>query len=381
MLGGTILTARDQLKLDLITKVEMGVLDREIAALTLDVTERTIRRYIKRYREEGVLFMLHKNKGKTPPNKTNEPLKIEVQTLIRETYYDFNMLHALEKINQDLDCNIKREVFRRWSHEIGLVKRKRKRRSRPRKYRGRMKQTGILVQMDGSHHKWFGGIESCLIALIDDATSEVIQAEFAYGETTDACMKVLKEAVEKKGAFKILYVDKAGVFGGVKRTGFSQVERALGRLGTSVIYADSPQAKGRIERLFDTLQDRLIPEMRIAGIKSMREANKFLKNIYIPQQHNPKFACLPDSPISAYSAIPSHLDLEQVFCRIEVRKVGKDHTLSFEGRRYMLDANFEYSIAGQRIEIRMYRDGAWSAYYGEKKMKLIKIEKITRLAG
>lgn len=291
------------------------------------------------------------------------------------------MLHALEKINQELDINLKREVFRKWSHEIGVVKRSRKRRKRVRKYRSRMKRSGILIQMDGSHHRWFAGLETCLIAAIDDATGEIVGAEFFYGETSEGCLKVLRDLVGRKGVFELLYVDKAGVFGGIKRSGFSQVERALGELGSKVIYANSPEAKGRIERLFDTLQDRLVAEMRLAGVKNIRQANKFLQEIYIPHQHNPRFSSKPESPITAYRPVPDHLDLDEVFCKKEYRRVAKDHTISFSGSRFILDRQFPYSIAGQKIEIRIYGKGRWIAFYGEEKMKLVIIKKLNLTAA
>jgi transposase len=378
MEGAIILSVRDQLKIDLIVKVESGVMDRETVQHALDVSQRTLRRYIRDYRRYGTIFVLHKNRGKSPGNKTPETLRLKCMTLMRTRYYDFNMLHALEKINQDLDTTIKREIFRKWCHKEGMVKRHRKRRARPRKYRVRMKQVGQLIQMDGSHHRWFAGIETCLIVAIDDASGEILFAQFSYEESTKACLSVLHETVLKKGCFKLLYVDKAGVFGGVKRSGFSQVERALGELGTHVMYAHSPQAKGRVERVFDTLQDRLIPEMRLAGIKNLRQANKYLQEIYIPQLHNPKFSFKSESPMTAFTPVPGYLDLSQVFCKKEYRKVAKDHTISIEGVRYMLNRKFEHSISGHKIEIRTYKDSSWLAFYGGEKLRLIKINKVEK---
>jgi hypothetical protein len=150
---------------------------------------------LKDFAKSGVASLLHGNRGRAPKNKTSQQLESVVMGLMKERYYDFNMLHALEKINQQLDLNLKRELFRRWCHTAGLVKRHRKRRSKARYRRSRLKQTGIMLQMDGSHHKWFGGIETCLIAIIDDATGEVPYAEFFYGETTAGCLKVLKKVV------------------------------------------------------------------------------------------------------------------------------------------------------------------------------------------
>ncbi len=121
-----------------------------------------------------------------------------------------------------------------------------------------MAQTGLLLQMDGSPHCWFGGKPSCLIAAIDDADGDVAYGEFFPSEDTISCMVVLQKIIEKKGIFQILYVDRAGIFGGPKRCHFSQVKRALAELGIHIIFANSPEAKGRIERLWSTLQDRLI---------------------------------------------------------------------------------------------------------------------------
>ncbi len=138
-----------------------------------------------------------------------------------------------------------------------------------------MAQAGLMIQMDGSHHRWFGDRETCLIAAIDDATSEVVAAEFFEGETTFGCLKTLHEIVSKKGVFKILYVDRAGLYGGIKRHGFSQVARALEEIGAQIIYANSPEAKDRVERLFQTLQDRLVPELRLSKIRTIEQANDF----------------------------------------------------------------------------------------------------------
>ncbi len=229
-------------------------------------------------------------------------MKKQVQKLVQEKYFDFNLVHLQEKLFEELGFKIKYQTLRRWCHEINHVKRAKKRRSRPRYYRERMSQEGLMLQMDGSHHLWFGGRFLCLIAAIDDATSEVF-ARFYEGETTSACLDFLKDLVSRKGAFKVLYTDKAGVFGGIKRENFSQVERALGELGAQVIYAHSPQAKGRIERLFGTLQDRLVAELRFNGIASIEAANEYLQNVYLPHLHNPKNMVQAHNPVSAYRAL------------------------------------------------------------------------------
>jgi len=180
------------------------------------------------------------------------------------------------------DIQVKRETLRGWAHEINHVKRAKRRRSQVRKRRKRMESPGLLLQMDGSTHRWFGDKKTCLIALIDDATSEV-HAEFFDAETTLGCLKVLRDFIKRKGLFKTLYVDRAGIFGGPKRCNFSQVKRAGEELGIEIIFANSAQGKGRIERSFDTFQDRLVPELRLKRIKRMSTANKYLQECFIPE--------------------------------------------------------------------------------------------------
>ncbi len=187
------------------------------------------------------------------------------------------------------------------------------------------------------------------------------------------CMRVLRRVVEKRGAFKTLYVDQAGVYGGIKRSGFSQVARALKELGTHVIYAQSPDGKGRVERLFRTMQDRLIPEFRINNITTMATANRFLKEIYLPN-HNNRFAIKAHNPEQAYRTIAPDQSLDDIFCQKEYRTMGKDHTLSLGGEHWMVVDPLKRSIADQRIEIRIKPSGI-EAYFAGRTLNIIKIKK------
>lgn len=370
------LSKKQQLKLEVIVKVCTGLMPRQKAIQLLQCSERTLRRYIRDYEHRDILCVQHKNTGKIPHNKSAPEIKEMVHFLIKNKYYDFNILHLQEKL-QEHGLDIKRETLRKWSHEINMVKKKKKRRSKPRYYRQRMSQRGVLVQMDGSYHQWFGKNKSCLIAAVDDATGEILFGRFYESENTLDCLDFFHRLVEKHGAFKNLYVDKAGVYGGIKRSGFSQVERAMGELGTHVIYAHSPQGKGRIERLFNTLQDRLIPEMRLNKVKNYQEANTFLED-YI-QIHNARFGVQPNSSVEAFYQTPKQLS--EVFCLKELRQVSSDHTISFQGEKYLIGERFKYSIKNQSIEIRTYKGGEFEAYFGDYKIKLIKIDKIKGIAA
>jgi hypothetical protein len=374
----TILSAKEQLKLEILVKVMAGIMTSKTGALLLQVDPRTFRRYLKSYREKDVMSIKHGNSLKRPHNKTVDEIKLRVLDLIQKKYFDFNVIHLQEKLCEE-GLKIKRETLRKWCHEIGIVKRSKRRRSHPRYYRDRMSQAGMMVQFDGSHHRWFGDRETCLLAAIDDATNEV-HAKFYEGETTFSCLEMLKEMISVKGCFKTLYVDKAGVYGGIKREGFSQVQRALSELDSHTLFAHSPQAKGRIERLFNTLQDRLIAEMRLNKIRTIDQANDYLQKVYLPT-HNAKFMVLPRNMQSLYRPIHPSWNLEDVFCIKEYRIIGNDHTVSLNGEKYMIADQLKYSLTKQKLEIRSYCKGPWKCFFAGREIKLVKIDKVKKMAA
>ncbi len=366
------LTSEQQFIVDVVDRVCTGAFSRKQAQQVLDISQSTLERYLRQYRSLGPRFALHGNAGKTPHNQTSVEIKAQVKWLMESRYFDFNLTHALEKLKLEHSIVIKREVFRLWCHEWGMVKRAKRRRSsaKARYKRDRMPKEGLMLQMDGSPHRWFGEKESCLIATIDDATSRIPYAEFFRSEDTLSCLKVLRSIIERFGVFEILYVDRAGIFGGHKRQNFSQVKRALGELGIQVIFAQSPEAKGRVERLFQTLQDRLIPEMRLRHIGEFETANHFLQEQFIPNAWEQTFTLSARDPEPAYRAVSQAIDLNEIFCVKEHRQVGRDHTLSWNGVKYLLKSPIKYSIAKQKIEIRTYPDLSWKAFYANKPIDL-----------
>lgn len=379
-MGVLCMSARDQLKLDVIGKVVSGVFDREKACLVLDVSQRTIRRYLKAYMDNGPLCMKHGNYQRSPVNKTSKEMKNKVLSLVREKYFDFNMIHCLEKLSECENIHLKRETFRKWCHEIKMVKRAKRRRSKARYMRTRMKQTGLMLQMDGSPHKWFGGRDSCLISAIDDASNEVPFAEFFPAEDSLSCMRVLEKIIAKKGIFQILYVDRAGWFGGTKRTDFAQVKRACEELGIHVIFANSAEAKGRVERLFNTLQDRLIPEMRLRRIHSYQAANCFLQDQFLPNEYDKKFRVTPANLQTAYKPLPTDIDLNQIFCLKDYRIVKRDHTVPWQGNLYQIVSPVKYSIYKQKIEIRTYQDLSFKMFFAGKELPVTLVDPLRRAA-
>ena len=329
-----IMDSQAQLTVDIITKVAERKITIANAAKLLNKSRRTIERYLQKYHKIAIQFVVHRNTGKAPTNKTPDSLKRQVQALIKDKYFNVNLLHLAELLKANENIVVKRETLRFWAHDIHHVKRAKRRRVKARKRRERLESPGLLLQMDGSPHRWFGDQTSCLIAIIDDATSE-IHAEFFKSETTAGCLKVLRNYIEKKGLFKVLYVDRAGIFGGPKRCNFSQVQRACNELGIEIIFANSPQGKGRIERSFDTFQDRLVPELRLNHIKDMASANRYLQDIFIPQFWQQKVVVIAKNQDSEYTPVAEHINLDDVCIQKEYRKIRKtskhDFTAYFAG--------------------------------------------------
>jgi len=369
------MNAAEQVALDIVVKIASGQIPKKQGQKLLRVSERTLRRYLREYSLRGALFVKHGNYNRPATNRSNPELKERVIALVREKYFDFNVTHCLEKLERDHNIKLSHDTLLRWCHEAHLVKRAKKRRSpRVRRRRDRMAQAGLLLQMDGSPHCWFDGRPSCLIAAIDDATSEVPYGEFFVSEDTISCMRVLQKIIEKNGLFQILYVDRAGIFGGPKRAQFSQVKRALGELGIQIIFANSAEAKGRIERLWQTFQDRLIPEMRIRGIRSYDCANDFLQNQFLPTEYAPKFEVVPENLEPAYRPLPTGVNLREIFCLKEYRTCKRDHTFSWNGELYQIDSPLKHSIYKQDIELRTYQDLSWKAFFAGQPLAVRKVK-------
>jgi hypothetical protein len=224
--------------------------------------------------------------------------------------------------------------------------------------------------MDGSHHDWNGKEKWCLIAMIDDADSEITYAEFFKSEDTINCLKVLEAVIAAKGIPHAVYVDKAGWFGGLKRQEFSQFVRACEELGIKVIYANSPEAKGRIERAWHTFQDRLSPEMRLHGIETMEQANIYLNAQFLPNYWNKQNTVTPANSTSCYRKIPLHMDIAQHCCLKDIRQVRNDLTIMWDNKIYKIERTFLGPIKGRKVEIRTYWNGQWHAFLGRIPLSL-----------
>ncbi len=377
--GGIWMSKKDQFTFEILNDFKAGKITRKQAAFVLELSERSITRSLARMNKNGLPGILHGNLGRSPSNKSDSALRERVMALVRKDYFDFNMTHCLEQLNKDHGIDLTYSVFRDWCWADNLVKRKKHHRRKPRHRRDRVPCEGLMLQMDGSHHKWNGVSEWCLIAAIDDATSKIPYAEFFTSEDTINCMIIVQRIIEKYGCPEIIYVDRAGWFGGQKRQDFSQFKSACEQLGIKVLFANSPEAKGRIERTWDTFQDRIVPEMRRLGIKNIPAANRYLQDEFLPNYwdlNNTVEARLPD--IRYRPLAPQYKDLNQVFCIKETRVVKGDHTISWDSVIYKISTPDGLSLKSREIELRTYQDLTFKAFFADRELHIQKIQEPTR---
>lgn len=383
--GGLHLSKKDLMTFRVIEDYRQGRLSREEAAQKLGVSQRTITRKAKAIRERGIEALGHGNRGREPVNKSACSVKDWYMGLYKERYYDFNFAHALEFIAMHHEPKEKvcYSTFLRWGRQAGLGKVKRRRPCKARIARERKANEGLMLQMDGSHHAWNGRDKWALINIIDDATSKLLGGKFYPGETTFACMNTLREVIERHGIPEFILTDKAGWSARVgKRAHFSQFERACNELGITVISTSIAESKGRIERSFRTCQDRLIAEMRLYGIKTMTDANRYMDQVFIPGWDE-RYSVKAEGSTTRFRELPKHINLIEVFCLKHIRLVNRDHTVHFEGKKYRL-IDPPQNLWKHEAVIHEYENGQIKIFYGalELRIELIKKRsKVDRLCG
>lgn len=328
------------------TALKDGRLRQVEAARLLKLSVRHVRRIAKRYAAEGDAGLVHRLRGR--PSSRQIPAKTRERVLarVRAVYADFGPTLASEKLAARDDLVVSRETLRQWMAEECLWK-VRRRGGRVHLWRPRRSCAGELVQMDTSEHAWFEGrgeAEPVLITMIDDATNTVL-SRFYPGDTTRANLDLTGRYVRRYGRPLNVYADRKSLFKALRlptaaealagREAESQVARAWRELGMPYIPAGSPQAKGRIERSFQTEQDRLVKELRLAGIQTIDAANTFLDQTYLPER-NRRFAVRPASSVDAHRPLSGY-DLAAILSVQTLRTVSSDHTVRHEGHRYQID--------------------------------------------
>lgn len=340
------------------------------AAEIIGISDRSMRRWRWRYEQHGYDGLFDRRRGKPSPKRVPLASVEEVLRLYQEKYADFNVRHFHEKLREEHGIELSYTWVKLALQGAGLVKKARKR-GVHRQRRPRRPLPGMLLHLDGSSHQWFQDDRWYdLIEVLDDATSETYYAQLVEEESTRTVMAALKEVIEQKGRFCALYSDRASHFfetpqagGPVDPRRLTQVGRALKELGIEMIPAYSPQARGRSERRFGTWQGRLPQELQLAGIGTVEEANRFLRERSIPEM-NQKFSKPAAERGHAFVPVRGQ-DLDRIFSVRHERVVGNDNTVRLRDRRWQLErTRFRGTLAGCRVTLCEHLDGRVSIVYG-----------------
>lgn len=369
------LTMKEQHKLKMVMDYEAGKVRAQRAAELLGITKRQFRRIVAAYRQRGIVALAHGNRGRSPANRISEAVRQEILRLAKETYRDYNDCHFTEELaEQHEPILVSRSTLRRIRRAAGQGSPRKRRAPEYRSRRERYPQAGMMLQTDGSRHDWLEGRGPwlTLVGMIDDANNEVPWAVFREEEDAAGYFLSLEQVCLRKGIPQSIYADQHTIFqspsppsieqelyGELPHTQFG---RLLDELGIQLIAARSPQAKGRIERLWGTLQDRLVKQLRKAGANDLESANRVLA-AYLPK-FNARFQIEAAQPGSAYLPWPAEHDPAHYFCFKYTRTVTNDNTISFNNYRLQIPPGPDRkSYAKARVELHHYMDGSLAVFY------------------
>ena len=337
------MSQKELFRYEIIKKLINKEITGKIASEELNLSIRQIKNIKKRVIQFGIQGIIHKARGKSSNNKIPKKEIKEIQKILKEKYHFLGPTLACEKLEENHKIKLSREKIRQLMIEKNIWKvRKKKRNKEYRQWRPRKECFGQLIQFDGSYHKWFGKKENCLLASIDDATGKITHAKFDYNESVKAVSEFWKEYIQINGKPMNIYLDRFSTYKINHKNAvdnkdlMTQFQRMAKDLDLKLISANSPQAKGRIERLFGTLQDRLVKELKLQKITKIDQANQFLKK-YIPI-FNQKFSVIPPKSINLHKKINFEeiQKLDKIFAIQSTRKVKNDFTIQFKNKWYQL---------------------------------------------
>lgn len=380
-MGTITLNEKQRRRCEIITRLLANKISNSEAGELLGLSSRQVRRIRQRYVAAGLATVIHGNQGRPSARRTSSSVIEQLKELAGPTgrYHDFNVSHLAELLARDEGIKLPRSTLSRLllTHRIRQPRRIKlvvKRMQRERK-----SAEGMMLQTDASPHDWLEGRgpEMALLGAIDDATGKVVYAQFRPSEDQLGYLLMLRTVALTHGLPHILYHDRHTILRSPKQATLedelagrrpqSQIQRIMAQLGITSIPALSPQAKGRIERLWQTFQDRLRKEMRLAGIDSREQANRFLQT-FIPA-YNLRFAKLPRDPQSAWRPLPPELDLDRLFSTATERKVKADHTISYRGRTLqILRAKDQPCLVACKITVHVTPENTLHLYHQQTKL-------------
>lgn len=372
------MTAREQQRARVLARILTGERTMAEACVELGLSERQLWRVRAALIEDGPAGLVHGNRGRTSARRIDPDRRARIIDL-RERYGPINDTHFCELLAERDGIVISRESLRTILRAAGFASPRRRRSPRYRSRRPRMGAEGTLLQLDGSRHRWLEGRgpELVLVGAIDDATGIVTAAVFRDQEDAAGYLEILRTTIEAHGLPGAIYRDGHSAFAPSSparhrladdELALSQVGRALAELDIDSILAGSPQAKGRIERLWGTFQDRLVVELRLAGVVDRDGANGFLVG-FLPR-YNARFAVPPVDPVPAWRPVPAGVELDRVLVFKYRRKVAKDHTITLDGRVLQLPrgATGRANYAGKLVEVHVALDGSIVAHDGLRRL-------------
>ncbi len=386
MAGKLAMGQKELIRAKVMEQVAQKELSLKEAAVKLKVSYRQAKRIYRRYLEEGDEVFLHRNQGKASGRAYDVGMRKEAVRLYQEYYGDFRPTLTAKKLKECHGMSVDHETLRRWLIRAGLWEHKRQRKV----YQSRRRRRacfGELLQFDGSHHDWFEGRRSacCLMNMVDDATG-ITFSFFCEEETTSDAMRLLWRWIERYGIPQALFCDKKNAFVSIREPTIeeqlagiepkSPFERACEQLGIEVIVASSPQAKERVERSHGVYQDRLVKELRMAKISTIEDANRHLREVYLPKI-NEKFAKVPAQPQDAHVPLTTPTSLEDILCYETPRVVSNDYVVSYKRRLLQIKRTARVLPKPRaQVTVRELLDGRIKLLYQNTGLEYVELEKL-----
>lgn len=388
-----LLTQEQRDRLKVLHEVKQGHLTQRAAAEQLGISVRWVRELVRRLRKRGDRVVVHGLKGKPSKRRIDRQQRERAIRTYRSEYADFGPTLAAEYLAEKHALRVSKETLRKWLIEAGVWKPQPRQVKTVHVWHPRRSCRGELVQWDTSIHDWLEGRHRGaikLIAMIDDASSQLF-ARFVAEDSTEEHMRVLRGYLERHGRPLAFYTDKAGLFrvnprrkpdgDGTTTESETQIGRALRELGVELIHAHSPQAKGRVERCFGTLQDRLVKGLRKAGAATIEQANRYLEKEFLPLWKK-RFQRQPGNSLDAHRPLGERQDLDSILAQVGKRRVTNDHTVSWEGKFYRIPREaVRPGLRSTWVRVEQRLDGRMWVRVGEQTIPVVRTEPALRVSA
>jgi len=366
---------KEILRLEVFNKLSVRRLSQSDVASLLSISKRQVKRLSKRYKSQGAKGLESKKRGKRSNNRLSEDLKNQVISLISEKYEDFGPTFAHEKLVEQEGLRLSVTSTRNLMIDCGIWISKKSKKKRVFQMRQRRPREGEIVQVDGSDHLWFEnrGKRCTLLVYIDDATSNLKELRFVESESIFSYYKATKSYLKKHGRPLSFYTDKHSVFrvnreGALSGTGLTQFGHAMKRLDIKLLYANTPQAKGRVERSNRVLQDRLVKQLRLLDISTMEQANAYLPTFI--EDYNKRFSVAAKNPENAHRPLLDSHDLERIFTIKNERCLSKNLTLQYKNTLYQIVSDRQsYTLRHTQVTVSENDVGNVRIFYKDKELK------------